>query len=190
MADTITPYLDLVTPEYQDSPNFLSFLQIFLQKLDDAYNCAQAIEAAFDLDNAVGTQLDMLGQIAGATRLLPFQPSNGANPMLGDDDYRVLIKATIGRNMWDGRIDTLYPLWKNLYPNGSISIQDNQNMTMTVYLTGNFSSIQIDMITNGLIIPRPEGVLINYALGTYPLFGFDQDNSYISGFDKGNWYMV
>jgi hypothetical protein len=74
-----------------------------------------------------------------------------------------------------------------LFPSGSIIFIDNQNMTATVILEGTFSSIETDLITNGLIVPRPEGVLYTYVIGaTFPLFGADLNNSFIAGADLGH----
>jgi len=112
------------------------------------------------------------------------------SPFLTDDVYRIALRARIGLNQWDGKIGSLQGLWKNIFPTGNIQIQDNKNMTMTVTLWGAFSQIVRDLVTNGYIVPRPEGVLINYQYGaTMPYFGFDIENSYISGFDVGSWAL-
>lgn len=183
----ISYYTKLLTSEYANQPKLQQWLQVLLQPFVDAGACADTLYQAFDISNAVGAQLDMLGQIVGISRTLPFQPANGFSAVLTDSDYKTLLLATIGANFWNGLADSLQPLWQTLFPGGSIVIQDNQNMTLDVFLAGSFSSIVIDMITNGLIIPRPEGVLVNYHLGSLPLFGFDYENSYIAGFDVGKW---
>ena len=41
------------------------------------------------------------------------------------------------------------------------------------------------LVNNGLIVPRPEGVLATYHYGILPYFGFNSENSYISGFNAG-----
>lgn len=188
MSYSLDYYLRLPTGQYQNSPKFLSFLEAILQPLEDASSCADSLVDAFDIDEAEGVQLDIIGKQVGASRTLSFQPSNEYSPILEDEDYRILLKATIGKNHWDGQAASLYALWMNLLPGGSIIIQDNQDMSFNVYLSGALSSIVIDMILHDLIVPRPEGVLINYYMGTWPLFGFDYHDDYIDGFDIGNWY--
>jgi len=183
----VTYYLSLITSEYQSSPNFLAWVTALLQKLDDVSQCIATLDDGFDLDQAVGTQLDILGQIVGVTRTVGFQPSNGVSPVLDDDAYRMLLRAKIGQNQWDGQLSSLQPLWQYLFPNGRIRIDDQQNMTVTTFLTGEFTSIIQDLIINGYIVPRPEGVLINLTLSQMPILGFDQNNNFVGGFDIGHF---
>jgi hypothetical protein len=74
-----------------------------------------------------------------------------------------------------------------LFSGGHITISDAQNMTATVLLSGTFSSIIQDLITNGYIVPRPEGVLYSYTFSQLPILGFDFNNSYVAGFDLGHF---
>lgn len=180
-------YLALITSQYQICSMFLSWLQGYLQKYDDVANVVATYEGEFDIDAARGVQLDTLGLIVGVGRLVPFQPTGIVSPLLDDDTYRILIKAQIARNHWDGRINSLQDIWAQLFPSGRIIINDNQNMTATVIVSGTFSSILQDLISNGFIVPRPETVEYTYDFGILPLFGFDRDDAFIAGFDIGHW---
>lgn len=179
-------YLSLVTSQYQSSPKFLAFVKAMIQKLDDASNCLLSFTDAFDLDTAVGAQLDVLGAILGTSRTLPFQPTSGS-PVLGDSDYRTLLRAKVYLNLWNGEVDALQPLWQKIFPGGKIVIEDAQNMSATIVLSGTFTSIAQQMITNGMIIPRPAGVLYNYTFASLPIFGFDLNNAFVAGFDVGKF---
>lgn len=180
-------YLNLVTSQYRNSPKFMAFLTLLLKKFDDVSQCLVAMDQAFDVDNAVGEQLNMVGAIVGASRTVGFQPSGGVSPVLDDTTYRILIKAVAGANQWNGTIDGLQSIWENLFPSGTITIADNQNMTATIFLTGTFTSIVQDLIVNGYIVPRPQTVMYNYVFSTLPAFGFDLDNSLVAGFDQGHF---
>jgi hypothetical protein len=180
-------YSGLLTSEYRGSAKFNQWLQSVLMIAADISTCLQSISSAFDLDLAVGAQLDILGLIIGASRTVAFQPTGGVSPVLDDDTYRILLKATVANNQWDGRIGSLYPIWKTLFPSGTIAIIDNQNMTAVVVLTGAFSSILQDLISNGLIVPRPQAVAYTYVFGNLPLLGFDRDDAYVAGFDAGHF---
>ncbi len=182
-----TYYRGLLTSEYRASTKFNAWMQAVLLIANDITACLASITDAFDLDNAVGVQLDILGQIAGSSRMVDFQPSNGISPVLDDGTYRILIKATIANNQWDGRIGSLYPIWQELFPSGSITIIDNQNMSAEVVLTGSFTSILQDLISHGLIVPRPEAVQYTYVFGSLPFLGFDRDDAFVSGFDAGHF---
>ena len=78
--------------------------------------------------------------------------------------------------------------WQNLFPGGSIAIDDGQNMSATIILSGGFTSIIKDLITNGYIVPRAETVQYTYVFSTLPIFGFCSTNTaYIAGFGVGHW---
>lgn len=181
-------YQNLLTSQYQQaSPKLRALLYLLLRKFDDVSQCLVSMDTAFDLDFAVGMQLDMLGQTIGMRRTVSFQPSDGSDPTLDDTTYRLLLKASIGGNQWDGTIDSLYIIWNQLFPAGQITIIDNQDMTANIFMVGTFTSIIKDLILNGYIVPRPEGVLYNYEFVTLPAFGFGFSPGFISGFDTGHW---
>jgi Protein of unknown function (DUF2612) len=186
---TLGYYLALLTSQYRPplAPNLNAFLLDLLQPADDLTTLLSMFTQSFDLSYAVGVQLDVLGVIIGQGRTVGFQPSGGVSPVLDDATYRILLLARIAQNQWDGKIDSLQSIWRQLFPFGRIYIQDHQNMSATVFPTGTFSSILQDLITNGYIVPRPEGVLYEYVFGTLPLFGFDRNDSFIAGFDVGHW---
>jgi len=117
-----------------------------------------SFDEEFDIENAVGVQLDKIGGIVGRQRLLDFQPSDGSSAMLEDDMYRIVLKAKVAINHWDGTIPGMYELWWNLLPDYKVFIQDNQNMTMTVFLEGYTPDLLIELIEHDYIIPRPQGV--------------------------------
>lgn len=182
-------YLNLVTSEYRPplAPKFTAWLPVLLGPLDDATNVLATMTEAFDLNVAVGAQLDILGNNNGISRTVPFQPSGGASPVLDDNTYRLLIRATIAQNRWDGELTSLQQIWKQLFPGGTITIIDNQNMTAVIILSGVFTAIIQDLITNGLIIPKPETVQYTYTFATLPLFGYDENDAFIAGYDAGHW---
>jgi len=72
-----------------------------------------------------------------------------------------------------------------------IFVEDNQDMSMTVGLAGiKPNPLQLALLTDGLLVPKPEGVKVNYAITTNdggPIFGFDVQNNYVAGFDTGAW---
>ena len=193
-------YTNLLSSQYVNSPKLNKLLSVLLRKFDDVTNCMIQLDTALDLGTAVGVQLDQLGTIAGASRVLPFQPSYGVSAVLDDATYRTLIKAKIAQNQWDGTIDSLYAVWYGLFPTATIVIADNQNMTATLFIGGIHSSILTDMIAgyatggaatgvirNSLIVPRPEGVQYSFNVGVLPIFGFGSSPGFIAGFGEGHW---
>lgn len=179
-------YLSLITSEYQGSANFLNWLGVVLGVISDIQQLFCGMVSNFDLDTAVGAQLDIIGQLIGANRVVGFQPTGGVSPTLDDVSYKIYLKAKIAQNQWSGQLDSLYGIWTSLFPGGFIDVIDNQNMTCTILLSGAFTSIMQDLITNGYIIPRPEAVQYNFSFATLPIFGFDQNNTFVAGFDLGH----
>ncbi len=174
--------------------NYFSFNRIIDNTtptyVENAFTVKENSEYPYDFvafEAAIGDQLDVLGVILGVGRTVDFNPTGGASPILDDDTYRILLKARVIMNHWNGKAASLQEKWKELFPGGKIVIQDNQNMTVSVTIYAGLSQMIVDLITNEYIVPRPQGVLMNYYYGTTPFFGFDRDDTYVSGFDTGNW---
>ena len=188
-------YFNLITPLYRNKPNFMDWLEAELEPIPYSDWCVALLNDAFDLDQAEGVQLDILGTIVGISRQVDFEPTDGSGPVLNDSVYRKLIKCTIAKNQWDGKIESLQPIWKSVEPGAVIMVLDNQNMTMGVSVFGTIDSTFRDLVENGYIVPKPQAVRINsvlYAVNGHPMpaFGFDMDDDNVSGFDKGTWVVV
>lgn len=158
----INNYLDNITSQHRDKPKFISWLSKSLTIVDHAYSTIKSIDINFDIDNAIGNQLDTLGTIIGRKRLLTFQPLNGHDPMMDDDTYRLVLKAKVAMNMWDGTVPQIYEIWGNIFKDIGLQIQDNQDMSFNAYITGYVNQIRQDLIQHGYIVPKPEGVRVNY----------------------------
>lgn len=153
----IQPYLDLITSEYHDKPKFMAWLTVGLQILDDIGTCAESIPDAFSVDNSVGVQQDVVGQIVGASRNIGVQLADGT-AVLDDDHFRLLIRAKVAQNQWNGQTPSIYTLWTNIFPNSQLQLIDNQDMTVQGIVTGMDDVTSQEMVNNGLIIPVPMGV--------------------------------
>lgn len=161
----IDKYLDNITSQHRDKPKFISWLSKQLTLADHAYIAIKSIDDNFDLDYAIGKQLDVLGEIIGRKRTLTFQPLNGFNPVLDDDYYRLVLKTKVAMNNWDGTVPEMYKIWDNIFGNDNdldLQLEDNQDMSFNAYITGYVDQIQQDLIQHGYIVPKPEGVRINY----------------------------
>ena len=156
--NTINPYLDLVTWEHQ-KPKYLDTI------LHSIRGHAQTIERLirlyelFDIDTAVGQQLDYVGQWVGVTRYIStemenvffswdrdkvgweqgtwWQPFTNTTELfkLEDEHYRLLLRARIVSNQWDGTIPGAYTAWDTLFgPDGyHVLIQDGMASISSVF---------------------------------------------------------
>ncbi len=213
----ITRYLNLITNEHQGQPNFFAALTALLQPPADLGALVLTLPTLFDLDVAVGAQLDAVGLWIGITRYLPIPlsgvyfsfdttglgfdsgtwqgPSNPTSEVvaLSDDAYRVLLFARIAANHWDGTIPGAYAIWTAVFAGTGFNIMiiDNGDMTMDMGIFGAVpDAVTIALFTGGYLDLRPAGVrLNNYIIPSTsgPYFGFDTENDALSGFDEGCW---
>lgn len=132
-----------------------------------------------------GTSLwTSMNDIMAVAKLTPNIP---VSPILDDSTYRTVLTARIFYNHWNGQIDSLQGLWAQLFPGGSIAIQDNQDMTATIILGGLFTSIITDLIENGYVVPKPQGVRYTFVFPQLPMLGYDRNDGTIAGWDQGHY---
>lgn len=212
MADDVQSYLNLVAGQHADKPDFIATLSTVLQPLVDSQTILESMPELFDLDTAVGVQLDTVGIWIGRARSVDEQItgvyfsfdtvgqgfdqaiwfSEGEDPdsifELPDEQYRTLLRATIGQNHWNGTIPQAYDLLNSFFnPLGiSVVIQDNQDMTMKVAIR----AAVIDVVTaalfnDGFLDLRPAGVGITRLIVDNPVFTFGPLEPDTGGFDTG-----
>lgn len=186
MAD-IQKYLSMVTSQHQDKPKFLAWLSAPLALVDDVAMLVDVFNSSFDIDLAIGTQLDVVGQILGVSRMVNFQPTGGASPYLDDTLYRLVLRAKILQNQWDGTIAQLYSLWGTIFSDAIFILQDNQDMSLNVLVIGLSTQMEKDLTTNGYIIPRPEGVSMEFSYSSNPFFAYGVENTDFKGYGEGYW---
>lgn len=184
----VTPYLDRITSKHNQQPDFIAFLTAILQPLADALALAEsALVTCFDLDTAVGVQLDMVGLWIGRTRQLSIPISNvyftldtGPGCDMGilrgpfdpgtqllnlpDAQYRTLLYATVAANHWDGTIVGAHNAYAIIFgPSGfSLLIRDFDDMSMDFILGGPIpDAVTLALFKGGYLSLKPAGVRVN-----------------------------
>lgn len=158
----IEKYLDLITSEHRGKPRFSAWLAELLSVEDAADEASGQIADGFLIDSAVGVQLDTLGEYIGVKRRLTFQPSDGSAPIMDDETYRVVLKAWIVRNHWNGENGTMPRIWQDIFSSSQLNVVDNQDMTMTAIATNlGTTPLKQQLIEYGYIVPKPEGVRLH-----------------------------
>ena len=165
-------YEELIPPAHRyprregaERSRFADFVKVCLKQGIDFADLLDGSLTDFDLDKATGKQLDYIGAIVGADRKLPFVVE-GSDGLLEDEDYRLLIRARIATNTWDGTNESLANILRTVFGNYGFSFVDmgvnaNQDPMHMVYrVRGNFSDIQTHMFEGDLIVPRPAGVKV------------------------------
>lgn len=213
---TLTDYLNLIPSANREKPNFIGTLSIGVGFYVHLQDLLQSMVPIFDVDTAVGDQLDTIGIWVGVSREVKvpipgvfftwdgtdytvgwdygsWQPSDAPSnvTILPDDAYRVLIKFKIAANHWDGTTDGAYAIWEILFPTLVFLIQDHQDMTYSLAIVGGIiDSLTLALIRGGAIALKPEGVRISsyyIAIDTGPVFSWDTDSTYLRGWDTGSW---
>jgi hypothetical protein len=213
---SIGGYLALVPPENQGAPNFMAMLALLLRPLADIQAVTASMPGLFDVDSAVGVQLDAVGTWVGASRylLLPlanvyfsldvaglgldqgifYSPGDPLTELttLPDSYYRLVVKAKILNNQWDGTVPGAYAIWNEVFAGTGIGIliQDYGNMHMALALTGTApDAVTLGLFTSGYLNVKPAGVRIDWYMTlptpNVPYFGLDAENASVSGLDFG-----
>lgn len=65
-------YLKLIILQYADKPHARGHVATVLKEFQKIYDLANFLNPSFDLDTAVGKQLDIIGKIVGISRNVPF----------------------------------------------------------------------------------------------------------------------
>lgn len=136
-------YLSKIAPEHAGKPKFAATVAMTVQPLVDAQALAQSLPAYFDLDNAIGDQLDIDGEWIGRSRDIPLPSPDlwfsfdddvrgfdkgiiwnaQVNPgstlsVLDDTTYRRLLKSVAIANEWDGTASGGQPVLDQFFPSG------------------------------------------------------------------------
>ncbi|EMA8645481.1 DUF2612 domain-containing protein [Cronobacter turicensis] len=222
----MSKYSDLITNYHRGKPLFVQHVELSTRPLSDVSSSLNNLITAFDIDSAIGVQLDVLGEWIGRTRIVsqpisgvyfsfdtdglgwdqgswqgPYDPDAGFTS-LSDETYRIVLKAKIAINNWDGQNDSLPPILEAALKGSGLKMQivDNQDMTISVWV---FPETDISLVSKELIAAIRQGYLTIKAAGVWAgdiqtpsivtpsvgarFFGFDMNNEYIAGFDDGAW---
>ena len=151
----MSKYTDLISNYHAGKPKFVKHVDLSTRPLIDVSGSVSGLISAFDIDTGVGAQLDILGQWIGVARTVaapisgvflewdkervgwdqgiwlgPYQSSD-ALTYLSDDVYRVVLKARVGINNWNGQNGALPDILETAL---KMIILDNQDMTISVLI--------------------------------------------------------
>lgn len=192
MTATVDDYLTRIPSQNRVQPNFMATLAAALQPLVDTQNLFAAMPGVFDLDVAVGVQLDQTGLWIGRSRLIEqpitavyfswnieglgwnqgywqgrFDPNEGIT-VLGDEPYRALLRAKVSANQWKGDVPSIVSTLQTMFAGENLEIEviDNLNMSMTVRVLSTIQDqVFLSILVGGYVPIKPVGVSINYDLG-------------------------
>lgn len=209
-------YLKRVPSQHRDRPKFRATLQTFIGPLAALGQIMEKTPDAYDLDLAIGKQLDVVGEWVGVSRYIDqpldgiyftwdgteatgwargqwkgkYDPSSGL-VALDDDTYRTLIRLQILANSWDGTVDSAYDAWHATFPDSAIVIEDEQDMSIIIGIAGKMQGTAQRALFSEQISPfKNAGVKIKIYFITSidaPLFAWGIQSESQNGWGIGAW---
>ncbi len=122
---TLEDYLGLFPGSTREKLRFMAVTSAVLQQVMDLQAVVGEVNAAFAPESAQGTQLDVLGESLGLSRL-----DTSAGATATDDVYRDFILKKLVRWGWDGTNKTVPGIAEQIKA-GSVE-KDNLNGTVTI----------------------------------------------------------
>ncbi|MBK0469027.1 DUF2612 domain-containing protein [Klebsiella aerogenes] len=203
----MSKYTDRISNYHAGKQKFFAHVDLSTRPLIDISHTMKEMISAFDIDTAVGKQLDILGEWIGRKRRVstpisgvyfswdteklgwdqgvwqgPFDPDDGFLD-LSDEVYRLVLKVKIAINHWNGQNDTLPDILDSALAGSGIrmAIVDNQDMSISIWILPDYSIVlnEIDRLIFDSAVNKGPFVAIpaGYVPSRYDLNPIDQVNA-------------
>lgn len=194
MLITVDDYAALITSWHATRQKFVAVVKANVQPYIDMQSAIYGLIPAFDIDLAVGQQLDILGQWIGRSRNVPVpipdlwfainnekkgfdrglwrQPYDTGSEInkLPDEEYRRLLKTRILLNRWDGTIEPLEYAVSYFFSasfDTFFFVEDRQDMSCAFCFTGKWPDpVGLCMIEQQIVARAPMGIQTYYQVTT------------------------
>ena len=218
MRSRSNEYTELIAGAHVDSSRFREWLYVLTEPLRVARERLAAMQSDFDVDTAVGKQLDAIGVRVGVSRHLPmtltgvyfalddedgigldlgvwkgrYDPTDGT-ATLGDETYRAVIRAKILTNAWNGETGTLPEFLSAVVgffgvESKVLDLQDLQTMHVALHLTKGTTPPIVWELFSRRIIDVTAAGVSIAIVNNDPWFGFDYETASVKGLDEGHWF--
>lgn len=180
-----------ILSQYANSPALCAIIDAWNQGLDPTALIDQWYAMVWNVKTAQGYGLDVWGRIVGVSRVLSIESvsylgwreandlteegfnqapwysgaDTTSNYRLSDEGYRQLIYAKALANISDGSVLSINTILTTLFSGqGDAYIKDNGDMTMTYVFRFVPTDVQVSIIQNSGVLPRPAGVGVSYSI--------------------------
>ena len=215
--DFVKQGLGEITNKHWTQPNYRAFITAILKQFQPLMDALQLMFLWRDIDEAEGDALLKIAEIVGAPIIPPvevaafigFSDQTDALPMWDDlspeviggfwrdeqgaqsfysyEAQRVVIRAKILKNQSHGYTPEIQQSVALLFSAEMAFVENNKDMSFNVDVATLLTPVEIELIRDYDILPRPAGVQIKgfvYWDNKLPVFGFDhQPDTY--GFGVG-----
>ncbi|HFZ2301801.1 TPA: DUF2612 domain-containing protein [Klebsiella aerogenes] len=216
----MSKYTDRISNYHAGKPKFFAHVDLSTRPLIDISQTMTGMISAFDIDTAVGKQLDILGEWIGRKRRVntpisgvyfswdteklgwdqgvwqgPFDPDDGFLD-LSDEVYRLVLKVKIAINHWNGQNDTLPPILDSALAGSGIrmAIIDNQDMSISIWILGDPAAVmsETDRLILDSAVNRGPFIKLSpgYVPSRYDANPLDQVNSELWWAIRGGYMTI
>lgn len=180
-------FTGLVTTEHQDKPRYIETVSLSTQGYADQIAlCSQAYDL-YDLDNAVGVQLDAVGMWIGLSRFVSLDiqqffswdteglgwdqgvwweigDAESVVTQLQDGQYRQLLKIKIACNKFDGTLPSAIKILSDAVSTDGCTVTAAEGrMSVAFTITGPISNVMKAVISGNYIPLKPAGIAVTYT---------------------------
>ena len=213
----IESYEKLLIKQYWRSPKARADIALRLGTLAPIADVLLGLADAFDVDQAVGRQLDIIGRIVGLNRRVQtfeileffgFRGHTGARGFgqapfyrrgepkygwttLGDESYRRFLKAKIAINNVKAKM--IAPDYLSiqgaiqLASDGRAWVVDNYDMSLTLYVDPGVPLSELRLLLALWLLARPQGVYFKVIQAAQDGYFGFSSNPNAKGFGVGTW---
>lgn len=197
-VDDLSSAPDRIYAQYRDKPKAAAWYRIVMRLASKIGSAAESVRTSYDIDTAIGEQLDVIGRIVVAPRSfidnIPMMPglfaltdgdefgddgamfsplTIGQDSQLSDELYRMVIRAKIVKNSSDGSIESILSGINFLLPGANvIRVTDGEDMSFSIEFSGQISNLERYALLNAALIPKPQGVRFNGFLESFGISEF------------------
>lgn len=213
-------YTELIAGAHRNKEKFQEWIFTLTEPLNEAREKLIEMQTLFDVETAVGDQLDAVGDRVGASRMLPvtltdvyfalddymgigldlgvwkghYDPGDGL-VRLDDETFRAVIKSTILMNHWDGQNGSLPDFVAGVFANFGVvgkfmDLQDFQTMQVAINLTPQTTPPVVYDLLSRRIIDIVAAGVALNLTENLPWFGFDYETQSVKGLGEGYWFPL
>ncbi len=182
---TLTFAPDRIYAQYRNKPKAVAWYGIVPELANEICNVYQDVSNSYDIDNAIGEQLDVIGRIVVINRsfessvVFDVGTEFGADTLeaqfggaeaqfessgstisndVSDSIFRTLIKAKIAKNNSPATLDGISEALQYITNVTDIQVVDNEDMTFSVSFGEELTDTERFVFSTFDVVPRPQGV--------------------------------
>lgn len=179
-------YADLLILQYKTQPKARATIKALTEKVVDDGLLLDVING-FNLQTAVGKQLDILGKYIGLSRNVRKEVNSPSTVILTDEQYRLLLQLKLVCNTSYSSTSQIRSALYQLFPN-DIRIFDDRTMQLEYQLSSRFDGLE-QIIIEEELLPFPMGlgfnvVIVPDLLNLYGYYGYDGLNNNPNGYSS------